>query len=270
MHFTCTSWQYRLQGRFPRKMMQTYGIRAKTPVAGGGIIRFIYSSLVPAAITHSSRMQMCKSPYCSLKPTVIEKTLFPSLKRSGSGSTVLTAWRHFPTAGTRHPGTPSPQVPTQGPRLLFFWFLGKLVESMNGCGGGWAGGFGGGWLGGCRDTWAARRPGCCWSASPKAARCLVPAGLAWPLLLGQPRRCRRGFWDSLERKKLPSHLFLIISIFHNYPNDIDREACAIARGVWANLVFLGLPRKGRLCAAPGLPSTALLRGTDQPLLCSDT
>lgn len=179
----------------------------------------------------------------------------------------VEALSHGRDPAPRDPISPSPH---SGPSLAFFWFLGKLVESMNGCGGGWAGGFGGGWLGGCRDTWAARRPGCCWSASPKAARCLVPAGLAWPLLLGQLRRCRRGFWDSLERKKLPSHLFLIISIFHNYPNDIDREACAIARGVWANLVFLGLPRKGRLCAAPGLPSTALLRGTDQPLLCSDT
>lgn len=44
-----------------------------------------------------------------------------------------------------------------------------------------------------------------------------PHGLAWPLLPGQPMQCRKGFWDPLERKNLPSHLFLIISVFHNYP-----------------------------------------------------
>lgn len=26
-----------------------------------------------------------------------------------------------------------------------------------------------------------------------------------------------GFWDALEHHKSPSHLFLIISTFHNYP-----------------------------------------------------
>lgn len=42
-------------------------------------------------------------------------------------------------------------------------------------------------------------------------------------LLGSPR----------AQKVVPSHLFLIISIFQNYPggDDIDREARAIARGV---------------------------------------
>lgn len=79
--FTCPPQQQRLQGRLPREAMQTYGARATTPVAGGGIIRFSYSSLVPAAITHSSHMQMYKPPSCSLKPTVAQKTLFPSLKR---------------------------------------------------------------------------------------------------------------------------------------------------------------------------------------------
>lgn len=180
MHFTRTSWQYRLQGRFPRKTMQTYGVRAKTPVAGVGIIRFMYSSLVPAAITHSSRMQMCKSPCRSLKPTVFQKTLFPSLKRSRTGSTALTGWRHFPAAGTRHPGTPSPHVPTRSQFFLLsgnLWWKMRMVLVVAGLGG--AAGLAEGLQG-------HQGPGCCPNTSPKAARCLIPTGLAWPLLLGRP------------------------------------------------------------------------------------
>lgn len=103
-------------------------------------------------------------------------------------------WEHssngmdaFPWQG---PGTQQPHLPRSPLGALgcnFFLLPGKLVENATGFGGGWAGGCGRGWPGAHGDTWTADRPECCWSASPKAARCLVPTGLASPLL---PRRRR--------------------------------------------------------------------------------